>query len=384
MNTPGIYIFNNFGSLSSNPFVNEDGFIILQKISGPTAKNIDKALSGKGIIVDSDGHVWDYASSKIIVYNKIIYDPSKTKNIGNTPVYTKSLSVQTPLTSTGLNPFLSGVSHANYFISLPRIPNLVTDPNDTGNIGGWLLSKNEDGTYYILYNPLNRKELFSQNQPASIYKQYCEITSLQDANCYCISETLTPKLTDDQGNYCYYSSLEPTELSSYNGKTLGAELQNLANTGTNMNLASTINTIKAGCNCMGTCRTLGENNSNIPLWTSFKNLFDIGTCPATQNFEISACTTDIKAGNTANINSAITLSCPTGNPSTPSTPVSPIVPSTPSTPVSPVVPSKPSTPVTPPVSPTVPVVKQVQSYKYLILFLAIVAIILVYILFIRK
>ena len=312
MNTPGIYIFNNVGTLSkSSTFVNEDGFIIVKNISGSYAKQLDVSLAGKGITIDSDGHVWDYASSKIIVYNTMMYDPSKTVNIAPTPSYTISISSQLPLTNGGVNPFLSGISKAKYFVSLPRIPTII---GEAGNIGGWLLSNNGNGTYCILYNPLNRSELFTQNQPDSIYNQYCEVTSLQDKNCYCITQNLTPNQTDESGNYCYYSSLEPAVSASYNGKSLGTDLEALASSGTNVNLASTINNIKDGCNCMGTCRTIGENNSNIPLWTNFKNLFDIGTCPTTQNFEISACTTDITAGKIANINAAVTVTCPSNIP----------------------------------------------------------------------
>ena len=205
------------------------------------------------------------------------------------------------------------MSSVNYFVSQPRLPNLDVS-GDQGDLGGWLLASNPDNSFDILYNPMNRAEIFSASQPTSLYSDYCSTISLQDPNCYCLSSDLTPKL-GEAGNYCYFSSLEPDNLSTakYNGKELGTMLETLASSSTDTNLSSEINTVKMGCNCLGICRKTSDNNANIPLSNSqeWKTIFGLENgCPIAQNITIQACLNQLGTGaHTYTANGDVNISC---------------------------------------------------------------------------
>lgn len=330
INNIGIYILDRYGLGSSektnSKYTNDDGFIIIARITKSSdISNINNALGNQGIVIDSDGHIWDVTkSASPIVFNKLMYDPTKSTNLGLQPSW-QTIWQTMGVKESGIYSDLSLVTKAKYFVSKAKPPAVY---GDTGNLGGWLMSANSDGTFSILYNPMNRQELYTEPQPASLYSKYCNVVSLQDPQCYCLSTDLTPSIgTGGSHNYCYYSSLEPTDQSNYNGRTLGDEISEIASSGQDQSLSSNINKLKSGCNCFGVCRENSNNNSNIPLMTQFKEMAGLGstnTCSSLSDITISACLTEIGTHNTTTlINGNVSVKCDQSAPSsTASTPSS--------------------------------------------------------------
>ena len=343
----GINIFNHFkdGKIKNSSFLNKDGFIVIKQIDKDSSAQIDTALNSNGIVFDSAGNVWDASKTDSPIVTNTFLGSIPTPEWQTT--YSSSI-----IRKDGINSQLTSITDATYFVSQPDV--------DNNNIGGWLLYKEETSSgnmYYILYNPLNRNEIFTVDRPASLYQTYCNKISIQDPNCYCLTGDLgrlSPTPTDTPHNYCYFSSLDPGSNSAdYTGKTLGLAIEDLAQSNQNQSLDTNINTIKAGCNCLGTCKNNSSNNSEIPIWKQFISMFQIGqgsSCENVRNIDISACLSKITAGGNINDSGGVFLQCASGQDDKPITPNKPVI-----TPVTPITPNKPViTPVTTPTKPKNP------------------------------
>jgi hypothetical protein len=320
MNDYGFKLFNLYGpNATKTPnvikHISRDGFLILQTADESTGSKIDQAFSNNGIVFDAAGNVWDAALKQPIWTNNFFGHVDPTTLTWDITYNNQILPLE------GINASLTGIKEAEYWVSLP---------DNSSNLGGFLLfrvvptASGVPNFYHLLLNPFNRENLVNQDNPNDLYQLYCNAISLQDPNCYCLSNNLTPNPNispNGSGNYCFFSSLDTDKL---NGRTLAIDLEDNAGSYNNLQVAGEINTLKNGCNCLGTCKSVSSNNFNNPLWSDFSKLFQTGTsCSSVQNLSLVSCLSQISGGGDVDISGNSLMQCASNStPTTPTTPTS--------------------------------------------------------------
>lgn len=275
-------------------YVNKDNFIISKKFSLVNSAKIDALLHAGHLIFSPKGNLWDSSTETVLsefgynnLYPNTISETFETQWI---PIVYSKYSLYTD------------IKDPSYFVSLPSVIDKT--------MGGWLLYKESSPPqYYILYNPINRLDLNSSDNPIALYQQYCNVIKYQDSGCFCQDYTNPPQknLKDPSspltGRYCTYNALQ--------GIVYGQLVQDVLENPDGTSIVSgdkTANSQAWGnltqqCGCMGDlCKEFKNNLIQFkPEYLPANAPFNITTCPAIQNIALTVCSANISEKNSGTI-----------------------------------------------------------------------------------
>ena len=171
-----------------------------------------------------------------------------------------------------------------YYVSPPDIVN--------NNGGGWLLYRDANANYYVLYNPFNRQNFkFDKEQ----YEMYCSNINYQDPGCYCFN------FPDINEFPCVYDA----STSKDQGQDLLKILSEANKDQLSSQTIQAINTLKGGnCGCISpTCNQWRD--VSIELSSNVPSMNQLNSC--SQNESVTICASDISAGKTIVSTSTLTV-----------------------------------------------------------------------------
>ena len=263
-------------------FVNKDNFIISKKFESFHSAAIDVMLQGGDLIFSPKGNLWNVKTKTVLSDKDSVFG---FNNVFPDTIAERYISAWAPLVYSKYAPF-TGIKDPSYFVSLPS----VTDKT----MGGWLLYKESTPPqYYILYNPINRLDLNTSENPKALYEQYCNVIQFQDSGCYCNDFTNQKDLANPTFKlpalYCTYSALS--------GRAPGQIVQEALD-GPNMVLgdkSQAWGNLKSQCGCISDlCKEFKRDLTqfrpeDLPNVAPFLPT----TCPAVENISLTVCSSDL-------------------------------------------------------------------------------------------